>query len=202
VSSVTGSIDDPIENDLFAFTVTDGETASILVEKLSGGITPSWRLLDADGTPAPDCGTYSTASSRDCGPLAGASNPYRVEVIDNGRNDTGTYSVQLLGCNPVAVGDPPAPRVTHLYPAAPNPFNPHTRLSFDVAEPGQVVLRIYDASGQPVRTLHDGFLPIGSHQRIWNGRDDAGRGVATGVYFARMVVAGQPKPVQKLVLLK
>ena len=52
-------------------------------------------------------------------------------------------------------------------------------------------MAIYDVRGQRIRTLHDGTLVAGFHEMPWNGRDDTGRDVASGVYFARIEADGR-----------
>jgi FG-GAP-like repeat/CARDB len=93
---VAGSIDAADEVDTFTFNVVDGERLEISAVKVSGdaSFAPVWRLLDETGAPVAGCGTF-TSSARDCGPLPASGNPYVIEVVDNNRFDTGTYSVNL-----------------------------------------------------------------------------------------------------------
>jgi len=84
---------------------------------------------------------------------------------------------------------------------APNPFNPETSVGFSLAEAGNVELSVYNIRGQRVRTLVNEPLEPGAHQVTWNGRDDAGRACATGVYFCRLR-AGGASTVKKALLLK
>ena len=86
----------------------------------------------------------------------------------------------------------------------PNPFNPRTAITFTV--PGgtgsvQTRLDLYDVSGRVVRTLANGPLPPGPHAEVWDGRDNDGQSVATGVYFAHLRSGGLTATKQ-LVLLK
>src|SRR5262249_38350695 len=82
---------------------------------------------------------------------------------------------------------PPAPPRLALAAPEPNPFNPTTLLRFDVPRSGPVWLRVFDVAGQNVRTLVAGeSMPAGSYQRSWDGRDDHGRSVASGVYVVRV----------------
>ncbi len=75
------------------------------------------------------------------------------------------------------------PRVTTLGQNFPNPFNPQTRINFSLSEQRQVTLRIYDERGHLVSNLVDQeTLTAGAHQVVWLGMDNAGRGVASGVY--------------------
>jgi hypothetical protein len=83
----------------------------------------------------------------------------------------------------VTDGDPGLPRVTRLLPNTPNPFNPMTRIRFDLARPGPVTLRIYDARGRLIDTLVRGPQDAGRHVVVWNGRDARHVSQASGVYF-------------------
>ncbi|HSG90487.1 MAG TPA: FlgD immunoglobulin-like domain containing protein, partial [Pseudomonadales bacterium] len=97
---------------------------------------------------------------------------------------------------------PPSARfATTLLPPQPNPFNPRTQLSFELGAAGRVRLAIYDAAGRRVRLLVDELLPAGRHERIWQGVDDRGTQVASGVYFVRMAAPGK-SAAQKVVLVK
>ncbi|MFQ5599395.1 MAG: M14 family zinc carboxypeptidase [Candidatus Krumholzibacteriia bacterium] len=92
-------------------------------------------------------------------------------------------------------------RVTHLHPAVPNPFNPSTRLRFEVASEAPVRLDIVRVDGRLVRRLVDRTLPAGAHDVRWDGLDHAGHPVASGVYVGRLRVAGATHT-SRLVLLR
>jgi len=79
-----------------------------------------------------------------------------------------------------------APARTALRGAYPNPFNPSTRVDFSLGEAGHASLRVYDLAGRRVRTLVDAELEAGAHEFEWDGRDDAGRRLPSGVYFVRL----------------
>ena len=68
----------------------------------------------------------------------------------------------------------------------PNPFNPMAELRFSLPVAGSAHLSIHAADGRLVRTLVEEDLPSGEHVRAWNGRDDAGQGVASGIYLVRL----------------
>lgn len=72
----------------------------------------------------------------------------------------------------------------------PNPFNPSTTLPLSLPRDGRVELAVYDAAGRRVRTLLSGLLPAGEREAVWDGRDDAGRALASGTYFAGLRSAG------------
>jgi hypothetical protein len=93
------------------------------------------------------------------------------------------------------------PAATRIAAIHPNPFNPQTRIAFDLAAPGAVKLEVYDLQGTRVRTLVDEARAAGRHEVAWDGRDDAGRAVASGMYMARLA-AGEVREMKKMVLLK
>jgi hypothetical protein len=89
----------------------------------------------------------------------------------------------------------------------PNPFNPSTTISFDIPVSSSVTLRVFNVIGQEVRTLVQGTLSQGRHEIVWNGLDDAGRALASGIYFyslnATPVSGGKMfSDIKKMVLLK
>lgn len=100
------------------------------------------------------------------------------------------------------VGDDDAlPTMTRLVGNAPNPFNPRTRIDFELAAIEPVRLEVFDARGALVRTLAREVLPAGRHQRTWDGTDASGRRMASGLYFYRLV-AGDHRTVRKMLMVK
>jgi len=83
----------------------------------------------------------------------------------------------------------------------PNPFNPMTTISFNLPEKANVSLKIYNVAGQLVRTLTDQSWDRGSHKIEWNGTNDLGSSVASGVYFYKIDTASF-QSTKKMVLLK
>jgi len=112
---------------------------------------------------------------------------------------TGVYlPLELVG-----VDDGPAvPKAAlQLDRPYPNPFNPSTSFSLYVEARGDLSVDIYDVQGRRVRALHAGLIDAGWHTLVWDGRDDAGRGQASGVYLVRARAAGQ-QGLQKMTLVK
>ncbi|UCD63506.1 MAG: T9SS type A sorting domain-containing protein [Candidatus Zixiibacteriota bacterium] len=104
---------------------------------------------------------------------------------------------------PVSVADTPEPTpyaysLSHNYP---NPFNPATRISYSLERRSQVQLVVYNILGQRVATLVDEVMPAGQHTVSWNGTDDSGNMLGSGVYFYRFK-AGDFTDTKKMVLLK
>ncbi len=83
----------------------------------------------------------------------------------------------------------------------PNPFNPETRIGYQLPEAGRVRLVVFNVTGQEVRRLVDGDQAPGEYRVIWDGRDELGRSVASGIYFYQLV-CGQFQQVCKMLLLR
>jgi hypothetical protein len=83
----------------------------------------------------------------------------------------------------------------------PNPFNPNTTISFNVPKAGTGSVKIYNVKGQLVRNLASGNLTVGLHKIVWDGSNDNGQSVGSGVYFTKFETAGKTLT-QKMVLLK
>src|SRR5262249_9804888 len=83
----------------------------------------------------------------------------------------------------------------------PNPFNPQTTIAFSIATRAATHLAIYDVNGALVRTLANEMRAAGPYRITWDGRDDGGRVVASGVYFYKLSAGGFTQT-KKMVLLK
>ena len=89
----------------------------------------------------------------------------------------------------------------HLSQNYPNPFNPGTRIGYFVDKEADVSLRIYDVSGRHVRTLSERRLPPGEYVDMWNGQDEQGKPVVSGIYFYRLRI-GKNTLTRRMVLLR
>jgi hypothetical protein len=112
--------------------------------------------------------------------------------------ENGVFAFTLT---PALASEPPVDAEFELEQNFPNPFNPSTRIPFELTHGGRVTLEVYDVAGRRVRAVLDRALPAGLHEAEWDGRDDGGRGVASGVYFYRMR-AGSRTETRRMVLLK
>jgi len=95
----------------------------------------------------------------------------------------------------------PLPTEFTLRGSYPNPFNASTQINFALPQAGTVRLVIYNILGQPVRTLLDSDQPAGERSVLWNGTDNSGSSVSSGVYFYKIMFNGQVK-VGRMNLLK
>jgi len=98
-------------------------------------------------------------------------------------------------------GDRERPSEFDLSQNYPNPFNPTTKIEFTLARSGFVTLQVYDVLGREVRTLVSEELSSGYKSVIWDGKNDDGEEVASGVYFYQLKVGDFSEP-KKMLLLK
>lgn len=132
-----------------------------------------------------------------------------VIVTDAGNSD-GTFAGGHLGMFPAGnilldptstgVGDY-APQSSVLHQNYPNPFNPSTTISYELAAPAHVVIEIFDVEGREIRTVADLFEEAGDRSVIWDGMNNAGQSVGSGVYFYRLTT-GDFIATKRLVLLR
>ncbi|MBI4535238.1 MAG: T9SS type A sorting domain-containing protein [Ignavibacteriae bacterium] len=93
------------------------------------------------------------------------------------------------------------PGLLALHQNYPNPFNPSTTISFDLSMPGFIELVVYNLLGQKVRTLANGNHMPGHHKESWDGKDDGGRMVTSGVYFYKIMFNGKTQ-IRRMLLIK
>lgn len=103
---------------------------------------------------------------------------------------------------PVPNDDPAVPNVTYmLHQNYPNPFNPETTISFDMPKAGFANLSIYNVKGQLIKNLINENLDFGRHSVVWNGTDNNGKPVTSGLYLYRLTTNGVTET-KKMMLMK
>ncbi|MCP4800973.1 MAG: T9SS type A sorting domain-containing protein [bacterium] len=121
-------------------------------------------------------------------------------IIDH--NDGGpaviTVTMTVESGAPSGVDTPDRFALTGNYP---NPFNPSTEIAFSMSADGPATLEIIDVRGSLVQTIDLGDLTAGAHTINWNGKDNNGRNVASGTYFARLRAADN-EATHKMMLAK
>jgi len=115
---------------------------------------------------------------------------------------------EFYGPLTVTIGDPTqeplppvVPMVTKLYNAFPNPFNPNTNIRYSLKEAGKVKIEIYNMKGQKIKSYNQEHSSPGYYQISWDGRDENGRNVASGIYLYRLTTANYTSA-KKMVLAK
>jgi subtilisin-like proprotein convertase family protein len=137
----------------------------------------------------------------------GSAGDWELWVSDNAGVDVGVlneWCVHILGGVSTGVDEGElgeVPRECVLVGASPNPFNPVTKVEYGLPSAGRVSVRVYNVAGKLVRVLEDGEQEAGYHAAVWDGRDERGESVASGVYFARMEAEGFEAST-KMVLMK
>ncbi|MEN8006395.1 MAG: S8 family serine peptidase [Candidatus Krumholzibacteriota bacterium] len=130
---------------------------------------------------------------------------WTLNVVDPFPGNTGTLNSWGLHFTLVRyvtpVDDGVLPRATVLGSNVPNPFNPRTEISFDLARSGQTRLSIFDVRGMLVRKLLDEDLPSGSHTAVWDGNDRFGKAVGSGTYLYRLE-SGPVAETRKMLLIR
>lgn len=135
----------------------------------------------------------------DCGDVAGLEHEIYVTVV----NQTGYESSASNAITYIHTGSEPAPPVTKtaLLGNYPNPFNPVTLINYSLANDTEVELSVYNVRGQKVRSLVHTQQQAGMHSILWDGVDDNGKSVASGLYFYKLKSTGYSKAA-KMMLLK
>jgi len=114
----------------------------------------------------------------------------------------GSMDVDCDGDMPMSTDDPGGqPRTFAVQQNYPNPFNPSTVIAFSLPATQQVTVAVYNMLGQQVKVLVDSYLNAGDHKIVWDGTDNAGNTVATGIYFYH-VNAGQYNQTRKMAFVK
>ncbi|WP_397547827.1 FlgD immunoglobulin-like domain containing protein [Rhodothermus marinus] len=129
----------------------------------------------------------------------------RVGVSIDNIGDDGTYieidNVRLFRSTATAREEGARlPEALTLAPAYPNPFRDFTRMQYTLRQAGPVELVLYDLLGRPVRTLVRSFQAAGTYVVQWDGRDESGRLLPAGVYFARLSGVGASVQARPIVL--
>jgi hypothetical protein len=139
-----------------------------------------------------------------------AKNDFQVARVssDDGEtnpNFTTGFNFTRLGSRTTGVAHRPqgesVPTDFTLSQNFPNPFNPETEISFRMARAEQTELSIYNIAGEKVRTLVSGMMPPGNYSIKWNGKDDHGKGLASGTYLYRLKT-GRFEMSKKMTLLQ
>ncbi len=149
----------------------------------SASATADWQIVASYQTRAelrgqgstPKATTYTFIDDRID---AGKSYQYRL------------FNVDLDGdrhlCDIVAITTPDLAEKTRLEMAYPNPFNPQTRITYHLAEPGRVLVDVFDILGRKIKSLVNRQQSAGSYDLTWYGRDDSNKQTGTGTYIIRM----------------
>lgn len=132
----------------------------------------------------------------------GSNEFFEIDNIDNFNIQDIQFSTTDGAVIPVTLKDEGnLPEGFRLYQNYPNPFNPTTEIRFEIPRDTEVELTVFNILGRAIRTLTSKRLPAGSHSVTWDGMDNEGTPVSSGIYFYRLK-AGKYLDRKKMVLLK
>ena len=151
----------------------------------------SWRLMEFD------LGDYITLSDRVRVRFI-AQDVLGESIVEAAVDDFDVLATGFLGAD---APDTATPARFALGQNRPNPFNPTTTVRFSLAVGAATRLTIFDVSGRAVRSLVNGVLPAGEHAILWDGRDDVGRSVPSGIYLYK-IQSGTETATRKMMLLE
>ncbi len=139
------------------------------------------------------------------GPSSGQTISFVVGNVETNETfvwDADNRTVEISALTAKGGSDDPAlPSEYGLHQNYPNPFNPSTTISFSMPSSGKVSIEVYNILGARVATVFDGMAEAGTTSVIWDGRNENGEQVATGIYFSRMK-CDQFEQSRKMVLMK
>ncbi|MEW6195753.1 MAG: FlgD immunoglobulin-like domain containing protein [Bacteroidota bacterium] len=134
-----------------------------------------------------------------------------VELQDpNGTWTSGSIGNFSLVTNPGNANSKPNPTSVEnefialkyqLYNNYPNPFNPSTNIAFEIAQPEFVSLKVYSINGELIKSILNENLPAGRFENIWDGKDESGNQVSSGIYLYRLT-AGKFDKSARMILMK
>jgi hypothetical protein len=131
--------------------------------------------------------------------LGNVANGAMVTLTMTARTTQATGAIPIQGSITVKVKSGGGHAVSSF--ASPNPFNPETAVNYTLRNGGVVTVRIYSLEGRLVKTLVNGYASAGAHEVRWNGTDNGGRAVPSGMYFVK-TESGADKSVVKLSMVK
>jgi agmatine/peptidylarginine deiminase len=198
---------DPLQIDV---SLTPNNTQTELVNLTNiGGLPLNYSVSEVPAADwlsvSPDAGSLDAGASAeltltfDTTDMTTGTYTCDVTITDD-RREVSTIAVTLT-VSGTGVNTPAVLTASTLIGNHPNPFNPSTTLTYYVAEQSDVKLSVYNIKGELVKTLVNAHAQPGTYSAVWNGNDDNGSAVASGIYFARFDSATN-YTVRKMILMK
>jgi len=183
-----------------------GEAGSVLDYSIKNldldsglGSPPDWLSLDSYDGQVPHGETDIIELSFDTSGMEDGFYNAELQISSNAVNMVVVPVVLEVTSDLTPVEE--TPRALALNQNYPNPFNPKTSIRFTLPTASEVTLEVFSASGQRVRTLVSSELAAGAHVTTWDGNDEQGQALGTGVYFYRIEAQGLSLT-RKMILLK
>ncbi|MFZ4521604.1 MAG: FlgD immunoglobulin-like domain containing protein [Bacteroidales bacterium] len=207
IATVTGTIGEPFVNDVFVIYQLTGDSLGALPHALTGsvkirnfGLSNNWVTLTGSTGSLMNNQTAIVEVKLDAGSLPPATYQCSLVVRDL-YNNRFVIPVTLHVTFPVGQGDPKTVAVTSLQGNFPNPFSGMTQIRYDLSSATDVDFEIFSLQGRSLTKWKDIAVQPGSHTRQWDGRDDNGRQLPSGIYTCRMK-AGDYAGTLKMILIR
>jgi hypothetical protein len=169
--------------------------------KIDDGINEGWLYCSTtNGTIAPGITSYINVTF-DATNLSNGIYEANLHIINNDEDEGYLEIPVTLTVVPPIEAEAILPAITQLHQNHPNPFNPTTTISFDLLNTGKITLNVYNIKGELIRTLASENYPAGQNSFLWNGEDNNGNSVSSGIYFYSSK-AGNYEETKKMILLK
>ncbi len=176
-------ITNPLDQEIQIYSITASENYFI---KLLPEHEYSEQLLDILVPAVSQVSFLIACLPKEQGELIG-----EIDIISNNFSSENTIVTSVNGIY-----------VFELYNNFPNPFNPETIIKFSIPDESKVEISVFNIKGQKVKTLVDNMCEEGINTIIWNGTNDAGRQVGTGIYFYNLNVNNKSIKTKKMLLMK
>ncbi len=169
--------------------------------KIDDGINEGWLYCNpTNGIIAQENTSYINVTF-DASNLSDGIYEANLHIINNDY-DEGYFEIPvILTVGPPIEAEAILLAITQLHQNHPNPFNPTTTISFDLVNTGKITLNVYNIKGELVRTLASENYPAGQNSILWNGEDNNGSSVSSGIYFYSLK-AGDHEETKKMILMK
>ena len=191
----------PAEMNVYRFNALPGDIVILQMIDLDGNLSPFLELFDPNGNRIAEATDNSMAAIVNQELTVGGG--YTFIASDYYGDQIGEYLVilQRLALDADDAATDIIPSIVTLRQNSPNPFNPSTRIDFYLPRASEAGVVVYDIRGNKVRTFDPQYLPAGAHSVIWNGENQSGARVASGIYIYRLTADGLSKT-RKMILLK
>lgn len=198
--SIAGIPERPMKFNVW--NITENKTSDVVFNDTNDDQTISVGdlviIVEPDVNGDPQC-TWSLTTSGSNTVLPQAGDEFTLTLLKAiSAEDNYEFVGSLTGLVDVNAGNPRFFRLAQNYP---NPFNPATKITFETPRTTSIKLIIYNLLGQRIRTLINQKITAGDHQIEWDGRNEAGKTVASGVYLYRLSARGFQQT-RKMVLMR
>ena len=177
-----------------AFTVSIDSTVTFLVSAydIDSEISYSWFVNDVNQGITDSIFTYTFTEEGE----------FEIKSIVSDEEYSLATIWDVTAENPFGINDNLVVQLkTELGANYPNPFYPKTSISYSLKNNSKVILEIYNIKGQKVKTLVNSNVNVGNHKVFWNGKDDSGKAVSSGIYLYRLKTEKYTK-IRKMVLMR